>query len=449
MILRLLAAGVLTAIAWCQVLEQAKRAFDAGDYSAAAQLFEKAHKAAPRCEILFYLGMARHRLMQRDAALIAFQSSVQCNPKLVLAHLALAEAYSERGNESEALSAYNRVLALEPVNPAALRGAAAIYLRNQVNDKATALLEVLTKVDGRDQQAHTDLAAAYAATGNRDGAESQYQQALRLKPDSASALMGLGNVYLKKGEEEQAIALLQKAAQLAPNAYEPRFLLGSAYNRGSRFAEALAALESALRLGGAESAEVYYHLARTYGGLGRPDDRTKALGRFAELTRKSKEDVEAQRRAMRLVEKAASLVETGDLRTALARMEEARELRPADAQLLFRLASLHYDLARYDLARNYAQEAISLTPSAWVYHYLLGRIEKSAGRWQPARTSLETAIRLNPSAPELHNALGEVMLGEGNAQGAMVSFGRAVELDPQKAEYRVNLEAARRVAVRR
>ncbi len=42
-----------------------------------------------------------------------------------------------------------------------------------------------------------------------------------------------------------------------------------------------------MRLGGNES-EVYYHLARAYGGLGRADDRTRALARFAELSKKAK-----------------------------------------------------------------------------------------------------------------------------------------------------------------
>ena len=120
---RLFAIGALACLAWGQTLEQAERAFDAGNYAEAARLFEKAHQASPRCDILFFLGMARYRLKQVDAALIAFQSAVHCDPKLALAHLALAEAYAERGNQTEALAAFTQVLALEPGNASALRGA--------------------------------------------------------------------------------------------------------------------------------------------------------------------------------------------------------------------------------------------------------------------------------------------------------------------------------------
>jgi tetratricopeptide (TPR) repeat protein len=260
--------------------------------------------------------------------------------------------------------------------------------------------------------------------------------------------MGLANLYLKKGEEARAISLLEQAVRGAPRAYEPRFLLGSAYNRLGRHEEALSQLQNALQLGGDGSAEVYYHLARAFGGLGRQEERRKALARFAELTRKSKQDTEAQRGAMRLLEQAKALVDSGDLHAAAARMEEARDLRPSDDRILFRLASLQYDLQRYDLARNYAQEAITLAPSEWLYHYLLGLVEMASGRWQPARSNLDIAARLNPSAAEVHNALGQVALREDDPRRAVESFERAVELDPEQPAYRLNLESARRAANR-
>src|ERR1041385_110097 len=97
---RLATAALAASVAWCQALEQAQRAFDAGRYAEAARLFEKAHQDSRRCDILFFLGMARYRMQQPDAALIAFQSAIQCDPKLLPAHLAMGEAYAERGNRN-------------------------------------------------------------------------------------------------------------------------------------------------------------------------------------------------------------------------------------------------------------------------------------------------------------------------------------------------------------
>ena len=74
---RTLAVALLASLGWGQVLEQAKRAFDNGDYAAAASLFQQAQKASPNCENLFFLGLARYRLKQPEEALIAFRSAVE------------------------------------------------------------------------------------------------------------------------------------------------------------------------------------------------------------------------------------------------------------------------------------------------------------------------------------------------------------------------------------
>src|SRR5215831_12052979 len=116
MLRRVLTGVLLASMASGQAIEQGKRAFDAGNYAEAARLFEEAHQSSPQCDILFFLGMARYRLRQADAALISFQSAVQCDPKLLPAHLAMAEAYAERGNRDEALAAFARVLAIDPNN---------------------------------------------------------------------------------------------------------------------------------------------------------------------------------------------------------------------------------------------------------------------------------------------------------------------------------------------
>ena len=160
-------------------------------------------------------------------------------------------------------------------------------------------------------------------------------------------------------------------------------------------------------MGGTEP-EIYFHLARAYGGLGRAEDRKTALAKFTELSSRAKSDTEAQRSAASLVEEAKALVVTGDLAGAYAKMEHARELRPHDDSILFRLASLGYDLGHHDKAREAIQEAVAIAPSEWIYHFLLGLIEGRSGRLAQSRASLEVALRLNPGAADARAALAEV-----------------------------------------
>jgi tetratricopeptide (TPR) repeat protein len=445
---RSLAAFILLPLACAQTaLQEGQRAFEAGNYAEAARLFGAAHKQSPRCDVLFFLGMSQYRLKQVDSALISFQSAVQCDPKLTFAYLGLGEAYAERGNDQEALANYASALKLEPNNQDALRGSADLYLRGKLFEKAVETLEVLVKLDSASPQVHALLGSAYYGAGNQDRAEAQFDAALRLKPNFPSAMLGLANIYLRKGLQDKAVTILQKLVKLAPNSYEPHYMLGTAYNRQNRYQDAVAELHTALQLGGNEP-EIYYHLARAYGGLGLADDRTAALAKFGEVTKKSKADAAAQRQADQLVEQAKRLVDSGDLNTAALRLESARELRPSDATILFRLGSLYYDLQRYELARDYAQEAASLAPSEWLYHYLLGLIEKSLKDWKEAQGSLDTALELKPSAAEVLNAMGLVALAQGDSKRAVNCFQRAVELDPNQQAYRENLNDARAAAAK-
>ena len=429
-------------------LSQGKLAFAAGRYREAVSFLEQARDSSARCQAFFYLGLARYRLKTLDQAIIDLQSAAQCDANNADARVALAVAYAGKGDEERAAVAFESALQLKPDHIEALRAAAALDLRRERNEQAVTKLEKLVAIELNDAQARADLGAAYAATGNFDKAREQFQKSLQIRPDDASALVGLGNVYLKKGQIEEAVDLLRRAAKADRQAYEPRFLLASAYNTVGRYADALAECNEALRLGGTDP-EIYYHFARAYRGLGREEDGRKALARFSALRSRSKDELEARREAVRLVDQAKPLVDEGKLSGAIALLEKAYHLDPTNPQLLFRLASLYYDTKHYETARQYVRAALDLAPSEWLYHYLLGLIEKASGSLQAARESLETTVRLNPSAAEAFNALGDVAMRLQDFANAIRNFENATRLDPQDTAYQLNLQAARqRMATR-
>jgi tetratricopeptide (TPR) repeat protein len=402
-----------------------------------------AQATPPNCAKLFATGLEDYRRKDLTQSLIAFKSAVQCDPKLVSAHLAIADIYAERGNEGEALAALLQVLQIEPRNVLALRAGSNLYLKNGLHNKALPLLEALVVVAPTAADAHADLAAVYAASGNREGAEKQFRRSLQIQPDYFPALAGLGNLLARAGDDAGAMPLLRKATEVQPKAYEGHFLLGSALNRMGQFEQARVELEQASKLGGENEPQVFYQLARAWGGLGKAVERKEALARFSALTKQEKDSTERQRQAAALIDEARTLVQSGDLETAAKRLELAREAKPGDPTLLFRLAGLNFDLQRYDVAREYVQAAISISPSTWLYHYLLGLVEQSSRRFADARSSLETAAKLEPNEAPVFNALGEILLELGERPAAVVAFEKAVKLAPNEANFRRNLDRAK------
>jgi len=400
-------------------------------------------QSAPDCGKYFSAGLQEYQRKDLSQALISFRTAVRCDPKLVQAYLAIADIYAERGNENEALAALLQALQIEPKNVLALRAASDLYLRNDQHLKALPLLETLALLTPKSADVHADLAAVYATKGDHKSAETEFRRALELQADNFPALAGLGNLLARAGDDAAAMPLLRKAVQLKPQAYEGHFLLGSALNRLGQFEEARTELEQASRLGGENDSRVFYQLARACGGLGNAAERRAALTRFSELTKKQKDDDELQRQAAAWIDEARVLLHAGDLEKASARLELAREARPGDATLLFRLAGLNFDLQRYDAAREYIQAAISISPSTWLYHYLLGLVEQSTKHLADARASLETAAKLQSTEAPVFNALGEVLLEQGERQAAIAAFEKAVKLAPNDSNFRKNLESAR------
>ncbi len=400
-------------------------------------------QAAPDCGKHFSAGLQEYQRKDLSKALISFRTAVQCDPRQVQAYLAIADIYAERGNEGEALTALLQALQIEPKNVLALRAASNLYLRNDQHRKALPLLETLADVTPKSADVHADLAAVYAASGDHNRAETEFRRALELQADYFPALAGLGNLLARAGDDAAAMPLLRKAVQLQPQAYEGHFLLGSALNRSSQFEEARTELEQAAKLGGGDDPRVFYQLARAWAGLGKTPERKAALAKFSELAKKQKDDDELQRKVAVWIDEARALLHAGDLEKAIARLELARETKPGDATLLFRLAGLNFDLQRYDAAREYVQAAISISPATWLYHYLLGLVERSANHLTDARESLETAAKLQSTEAPVFNTLGEVLLEQGERQAAIAAFEKAVKLAPDDTNFRKNLESAR------
>src|SRR5690242_6925491 len=144
------------------LIKSAADAFNSGNYEKAIQLLEQVRTRSGNCEILFYLGLSRYRLRELDPAIVDLAGAASCEPHSVAFNLALAEAYSAKGDDNRALAAFEQVLRLDPQNVSALQAASILYLRHDMSDKALLVLKRLARLK-KDAKIEADLGAAYAA----------------------------------------------------------------------------------------------------------------------------------------------------------------------------------------------------------------------------------------------------------------------------------------------
>jgi tetratricopeptide (TPR) repeat protein len=112
-------------------------------------------------------------------------------PGSALAWTGLATSLADRGRVAEAVPAFHRALALDPVHPLALNGLGAAYNSLGQFEVARPLLLRATELPGDPFPAYMNLGTGYLATGDPAGAERAFEAALAVRPGASDALDAL------------------------------------------------------------------------------------------------------------------------------------------------------------------------------------------------------------------------------------------------------------------
>jgi tetratricopeptide (TPR) repeat protein len=202
-----------------------------GNRTAAADVARRSLAAVPGSPEPYLLTAALRPIEAVDV-LSRGASAVPDEPKI---QIALARAYVDREDWTNAAIAYDAALAISDVDPGvriergvakeawdgALGSTAAIQLlqaRVDRSDAAGRLERLDAIVEGNPQSMYARLARGnlLADTARYDLAERDLVEALRLAPESAEALASLGVLYLNRGRAKEALPLLDKAAKARP-----------------------------------------------------------------------------------------------------------------------------------------------------------------------------------------------------------------------------------------
>ncbi len=119
--------------------------------------------------------------------------------------------------------------------------------------------------------AHNGLGLALGARGHIDEAISEFQEAIRLKPDFAKAHNNLGTALGMKGQNAEAISEFQEAIRLAPNFAEAHYNLGTVLFKTGRIDEAIEQFRETIRLN-PDLSEAHYNLGFALATKGQIDE---------------------------------------------------------------------------------------------------------------------------------------------------------------------------------
>ena len=235
-------------------------------------------------------------------------------------------------------------------------------------------------------------------------ADQAFRDAQQIDPNNSRALMGQVEVRMSQNKPQEALALLQGEVNRHPERIDIRLALGNTAARAEQYDLAIATFQDLLPIVGKENpnnaGDVYLRLGETY--------RRK-----------------------------------GDLKSAIASLQEARVILPNNVVVVNTLALVLEASGRNQEAAKEYRAALELDPkNAIAMNNLAFLITQNGGDLDEALRFGQRARQLLPDADEAQDTLGWIYLKKGMIEQAIQVFDRLVQKQPDKAEFRYHLAMA-------
>jgi tetratricopeptide (TPR) repeat protein len=260
----------------------------------------------------------------------------------------------------------------------------------------------------REEGFYMALGNAWKDSGNSKAAVEAFEEAVRIEPESVTALRSLAASLKTLGDVSRSEQILNQALQLAP-------LDGSTWNQYAmleadlgRTASAREKLQKALALD-PDLPEGDLNLATLLVREGQIEPAETALKRALSI---DPYDAAAYDLRGRVLEGKNATSR------ALDSFRKATHLRPDDARYLYNYALALVAAEQFDEARTQAQAAVKVDPNLAEGHLLLGELLAKHQRLAEAVSEYQQAVKLQPDFSLAHLDLGLVLAAQGDLQGA-------------------------------
>jgi Flp pilus assembly protein TadD len=445
----------------------AAEAAKAGDNQKAAELYRQACAAEPQNAGLAYqLALVLDNLGDRPGERAALKEAIQANPQFVPAQYQLGymdlqagdNAGAERqfrltvdavpdnaqawiglvaalGAESrfdEARKAAATALRLNPSSAATLKFllGSSLYAAGHL-EEAVALLKEAVRLNPQELQAHLLLGAALVRLGRNQEAASEWSAALKIDPNSKSALDGQAKSLIAAGDYASVIRNLRSEARDENLTLD----LAIAYRDAGMLDETEQTLKQGLEADPGSDA-----LTAALVALYDETNYAAATELSAKIAREKPDDLNAQRIYLR------TLVTLGDNGRAVPLGRRLLALAPHDADLLNLKGVLEMRAGDYQTARKHLEEAVALDPNNSDPHMNLGLVLVKLKDPAGAKIQLQKALALGKDDPQVHFELSKVLRTLGEPAAAQQQLALFQQKEKQESDRALAVSMAAQAA---
>jgi tetratricopeptide (TPR) repeat protein len=262
---------------------------------------------------------------------------------------------------------------------------------------------------------HNNLGRVHLGRGELEAAQGEFEKALELDPNNASALLNMGAIRRVKGRVAEAEHFVKRALQVDPNSISALAQLAEIKRDQGDLDESIRLYREAMSI---DDSQPFLFL-----GLG---DSLQRAGRYEEAERAFTSVLELDPDSFEgHYDLAVTLMRRDRLDEAVEHFEKALELQhdhPVAAFALNNLGDIHLRRGETDRAIERFRRAVEVSPRHLESHYNLGTLYLAQGRIDEAIELLEQASRLQPDHELVNASLGMAYLQKGRNEDAYKSF---------------------------
>lgn len=265
--------------------------------------------------VQYLLGLINSGTGNYDRAIKNFEKALLLDPKFTNAHLGIAGAYNEMGENKKAVETYQKIIAQKPDF----------------------------------WKGYKDLGIHYLTLGDMNNAIINFEKVTEITPENSTAYSNLGIAYYYKGDTEMAKSMFIKSMELEESALTANNLAGMYFSERSfgKAAEmyeiALSSLSDRYELWGNYAAATYWS-----------GEQEKAKTYYRTAIEKAEQQLQVNSNdAMIIADLAAYYSDVDDTLNAVINIERALDLNEDNLRIRMRAVAVYENIGQREKALNW------------------------------------------------------------------------------------------------
>ena len=398
------------------LFNEAQDLHEKGDLAGAIILYDKALKIVPEFpEAEYQRGVAELSLGKTDEAEKSFRRAIELRPDWTLAMASLGSLLVGREKFIEADGLLQKVIELEPQNPAALTALTELKLR--LNAPPVILQDLLSKLVALTAKANptASLWAARAALedalGKKALAKTSVANALAVDPNDRMALLQLADIALASADIVKANEIAARLEKTSGSSDALKLLRANIFAQEGRLDDAIKELESirrpnpaAVELRGRINASRATTPAELEKQLAVNAKDPAILGRLCTLYRRDDpaKSLDYCRRAAEAepgnidhaIGFGAALVQAKQFDSAVNILRKVLEFAPDNSTVHANLATALFQSKRYPEAKTEFRWLTNTQPKSAAAYYFLAIVHDQMEEYMDAMANYQQYLRL-------------------------------------------------------